>query len=264
MKLDKETMKLEQDFIKSLERNYKESLNAVQKEIAATYAKHGDILTPAIMNKFDRFKKLEANIAKELKTLEANKESIIKEYLYGVYDLNYTGTAEFLTNKGVSTSFGVLNKKAIKETLLTPLDQIALEDNAARVLTSIRRSLAQGITQGLSVRDMAKLVDKDLETNANNAVKIVRTETTRVLNTARQDAITKAQGDGVVVKKRWVATPDSRTRDSHAMLDGEVVDEDKPFSNGLMYPGDPSGEASEVINCRCAMASEIFIDGKKV
>lgn len=257
-------MKLEQEFIKSLERNYKESLGAVQKEIAATYAKYGDILTPAIMNKFDRLKKLEANIAKELKTLEANKESIIKEYLYSVYDLNYTGTAEFLTSKGVSTSFGVLNKKAIKETLLTPLDQIALEDNAARVLTSIRRSLAQGITQGLSVRDMAKLVDNDLETNANNAVRIVRTETTRVLNTARQDAITKAQGDGVVVKKRWVATSDSRTRDSHAIIDGEVVDEDKPFSNGLMYPGDPSGEASEVINCRCAMASEIFIDGKKI
>lgn len=257
-------MKLEQEFIKALEKNYKSSLDAVQKEIALTYAKYGDVLTPAIMNKFDRLKKLESNIAKELKTLEANKQSVIKEYLYGVYDLNYTGTAEFLTSKGVSASFGVLNKKAIKETLLTPLDQIALEDNATRVLTSIRKSLAQGITRGLSVRDMSKLVDKDLETNANSAVRIVRTETTRIMNSARQDAITKAQGDGVVVKKRWVATSDSRTRDSHAMLDGEVKDENEPFSNGLMYPGDPSGEAAEVINCRCAMASDIYIDGKKV
>lgn len=59
---------------------------------------------------------------------------------------------------------------------------------------------------------------------------------------------------GIKVRKRWVATKDERTRASHADLDGEIVDYDKPFSNDLMYPGDPSGPAVEVYNCRCTTA----------
>ncbi len=35
---------------------------------------------------------------------------------------------------------------------------------------------------------------------------------------------------------------------------GEIKDLDEPFSNGLMYPGDPDGRAAEVVNCRCALA----------
>jgi hypothetical protein len=28
----------------------------------------------------------------------------------------------------------------------------------------------------------------------------------------------------------------------------------EPFTNGLMYPLDPTGAADEVINCRCVLA----------
>jgi hypothetical protein len=37
------------------------------------------------------------------------------------------------------------------------------------------------------------------------------------------------------------------------MVDGEIRELDKKFSNGLMFPSDPSGGAAEVINCRCAL-----------
>ena len=37
------------------------------------------------------------------------------------------------------------------------------------------------------------------------------------------------------------------------MVDGEIRALDEKFSNGLMYPGDPSGSAAEVINCRCVL-----------
>ena len=62
---------------------------------------------------------------------------------------------------------------------------------------------------------------------------------------------------GFEVMKKWLATLDDRTRESHVDLDGEVVEVDEPFSNGLMYPADPSGEPEEVYNCRCTMISEI-------
>ena len=67
---------------------------------------------------------------------------------------------------------------------------------------------------------------------------------------------------GIDLEKMWVATVDERTRDSHIMLDGEVVDVDSRFSNGLIGPGDQStGDPAEYINCRCTTVS--VIDGMR-
>lgn len=62
---------------------------------------------------------------------------------------------------------------------------------------------------------------------------------------------------GVDVRARWMATLDSRTRDSHRQLDGEAAGDDGRFSNGPRYPGDPTGPASEVWNCRCTLVASI-------
>jgi hypothetical protein len=63
----------------------------------------------------------------------------------------------------------------------------------------------------------------------------------------------RAQERGIEVKKGWLATLDGRTRDSHAAMDGEEVELDEKFSNGLRFPGDPNGAPSQVYNCRCRM-----------
>ena len=60
-----------------------------------------------------------------------------------------------------------------------------------------------------------------------------------------------AKSRGANVLKQWDATLDGRTRPSHARIDGEIRETDEEYSNGLMFPGDPSGPAAEVINCRC-------------
>lgn len=67
----------------------------------------------------------------------------------------------------------------------------------------------------------------------------------------------RARGMGIDVEARWMATLDSRTRDSHRQLDGEVAGDDGKFSNGLRYPGDPEGPAAEVWNCRCTLVASI-------
>jgi hypothetical protein len=53
--------------------------------------------------------------------------------------------------------------------------------------------------------------------------------------------------------KQWLTQGDDRVRDTHAAIDGERVDIGAAFSNGLRYPHDPVGPASEVVNCRCSL-----------
>ena len=84
--------------------------------------------------------------------------------------------------------------------------------------------------------------------NRNAAVRKARTAINGAENAGRMDAMLARGGS-----KRWVAVMDERTRVSHASINGEVVPVDEPFSNGLMYPGDPSGPPEEVYNCRCTM-----------
>lgn len=90
---------------------------------------------------------------------------------------------------------------------------------------------------------------------------IARTEAMASLNQAQVEAYRQAIDTGAVrrqdVRKVWVATKDNRTRDSHAHLDGESVGVDDRFANGLEYPGDPNGPASEIVNCRCTMLTRV-------
>ena len=77
-------------------------------------------------------------------------------------------------------------------------------------------------------------------------------------NAGRLDSYENLANQGVVQKKVWIATPDERTRESHLDIDGEEVDIEQEFSNGLMYPADPNGEPEEVWNCRCSMRTHII------
>jgi len=78
---------------------------------------------------------------------------------------------------------------------------------------------------------------------------IARTE----VQGATQNAVFEGYKQANVPTKIWVATPDEKTRDTHRTQDGEERALNQSFSNGLMYPGDPNGAPSEIINCRCTI-----------
>ena len=84
--------------------------------------------------------------------------------------------------------------------------------------------------------------------------RIARTEVGFAMDTGHQHGarIAAAEHD-LPLEKGWSAALDERTRDAHAAMHGEIVPLDAPFSNGLQYPHDPNGPASEVVNCRCTV-----------
>jgi hypothetical protein len=114
----------------------------------------------------------------------------------------------------------------------------------------ILKTLEQGFRELWSTEEIVKALNDRLYM-ANRAAKIVRTESTRA---AGHGVLTGAGEYDYEVVKEWISIPDNRRRHSHANVEGEQRDLDKPFSNGLMFPGDPEGPADETIFCRCTMA----------
>ena len=121
----------------------------------------------------------------------------------------------------------------------------------------IQNAITQGIIQGESIPQIAKRISRETgERNRAAMTRQARTAMTGAQNAGRMAAMHDAKEMGIKVKKKWIATLDSKTRDTHAELDGQEVDEDQPFEvNGMqiMYPGDPNADPSLVYNCRCTL-----------
>jgi Phage Mu protein F like protein len=122
----------------------------------------------------------------------------------------------------------------------------------------IQAILKQAISDGWGVEKTVREL-KTSEITKMRAKMIVRTESVRAMNYAQLKA---ADNEKYMVEKTWLATEDRRTRftHGHAGVDGEQRDLYDAFSNGLQFPGDPSGSAAEVINCRCTMTYRIKRD----
>ena len=118
----------------------------------------------------------------------------------------------------------------------------------------IANCVTQSILQGESIDELSKRIARDTCIDAGrSSLLYARTAMTGAQNAGRVERMKEAEEMGIKVQKQWMSTLDSRTRDSHRGMDGEIVDTDEDFSNGLEYPGDPSGDPSEVYNCRCTL-----------
>jgi len=103
----------------------------------------------------------------------------------------------------------------------------------------------------MSYADIARNISNVSKAPLSRAKTIARTEGHRIQQESTKDAQQEAKGKGADVVKQWDATLDGKTRPSHKKVDGEIRELDERFSNGLDFPGDPSGKAGEVVNCRC-------------
>ena len=128
-------------------------------------------------------------------------------------------------------------------------------DQSQRV---IRDAIAEATEQGLGQDGIGDLVQDRMRERGSilsrhRARVIARTETHTASQAANSEA---AAATGLQLRKEWIAAGGGDTRDDHSSADGQTVAMNDPFDVGgerLMYPGDPSGSAENVINCRCAV-----------
>lgn len=197
--------------------------------------------------------------------LEADKRAaaIINGELPKTYAINYNyGTYQIEHGTTIKTAFTLHDENTVA--LLLKEDPRLFQHAAVNELKDlawnrqkISSALLQGVLQGESIDNIASRLMSVFEMDYNSAVRTARTCMTGAQNAGRLDSYERAQRMGIMGKKRWVCTMDDRTRETHLQLDGEAVDINESFSNGLEYPGDEStGDPAEYMNCRCTMIYE--------
>lgn len=120
--------------------------------------------------------------------------------------------------------------------------------------STINQELQKGVAANEGIEELSNRIRT---AGAMTTARANATARTTVVQASNAGSLSQARllGDDNVTKE-WLATEDERTRPAHAHADQQRQPLSKPFEVGgffLMYPGDPSGPAGEVINCRCTL-----------
>jgi hypothetical protein len=143
------------------------------------------------------------------------------------------------------------------------LSQI-LAENRGKEIANIQRAITQGLLQGKGYRDTARSIrevigqfirDKDGNIHTSgamaNSLRIIRTESTRIMNDAALANTEYARSEGVDVVRIWDATLDGKTRKSHRKLDDKPEDSNGKWLNGTVSGPGRGPTAAFNANCRC-------------
>lgn len=216
-----------------------------------------------------RWKEMRENLAVDYHNANLRAKGIIDEQMPKVYAENFNyGTFIGEKETKMSTAFTLYSEDTVKrlarenKILLPerepPKDGSKKPKDVKWNEKKVTSAILQGVLQGEPITKIAGRLQAVTDMNDKAAIRNARTMMTAAQNAGRLDGLNRIQDKtGMQIQKQWMATLDGRTRHSHRMLDGEIVDLDDEFSNKCKFPGDPSGAPAEVYNCRCTMVVKI-------
>lgn len=142
-----------------------------------------------------------------------------------------------------------------KTKIVREANAFTLEEISDAVVESIEEALKEGFSESETIDQIVDRIDEIYDFAVKGrAERIARTEIVSASNAGGWHGMKDAGAE----KKEWLATSDDKTRESHRQLDGEVVSIGEKFvspvtGEKLEFPGDPSAEPSEIVNCRCTV-----------
>lgn len=164
-------------------------------------------------------------------------------------------------------TFQIYNAETIQELIrnnptMMPHPTVDIPEDKRWNQSRINRELTQGIVKGESIPKIAERLEKVTTMDKNSAIRNARTAMTAAENMGRSLAADDLKAQGIPTEEVWSATYDSRTRDSHLLLDGTKRDASGYFGVGILntplrYPADPAGDPEEIYNCRCRLNIQI-------
>lgn len=215
----------------------------------------------------ERYQAMRDKVAHRVTDANAVAVAYTNDATPGIYSLNRNYSAYTIEQVTGNVGFDLWDEQTVKRLMVEQPDLMpyyppkrALKRgiDLAYGKKQITASVTSSILQGKSIKHMADDLQKRITTmSRDSAIRTARTAVTGAQNAGRMDSYAAAEKMGVKLKKCWLATLDARTRHSHAMLDGEQVAQDKKFSNGCRFPGDPQGPPWEIYNCRCTLVAAL-------
>lgn len=121
----------------------------------------------------------------------------------------------------------------------------------------------QAVIDGYGQAEISKMIRSEVRAvggalSNSRASVIARTET-HAASQAANDL--SAKDSGLSLEKIWIASDTDRTRETHSEASGQSVGLNEDFEVGgesMSCPGDPSGSAENVINCRCVLGHRVI------
>lgn len=215
----------------------------------------------------ERYQAMRDKVAHRVTDANAVAVSYTNDATPGIYSLNRNYSSYTIEQVAGNVGFDLWDEQTVKRLMVEQPDLMpyyppkrALKRgiDLAYGKKQITASVTSSILQGKSIKHMADDLQKRITTmSRDSAIRTARTAVTGAQNAGRMDSYAAAEKMGIKLKKEWLATLDARTRHSHAMLDGEQVPQDKKFSNGCRFPGDPQGPPWEIYNCRCTLIAAV-------
>lgn len=215
----------------------------------------------------ERYQAMRDKVAHRVTDANAVAVSYTNDATPGIYSLNRNYSSYTIEQVAGNVGFDLWDEQTVKRLMgeqpdlmpyYPPKRALKRGIDLAYGKKQITASVTSSILQGKSIKHMADDLQKRITTmSRDSAIRTARTAVTGAQNAGRMDSYAAAEKMGIKLKKEWLATLDARTRHSHAMLDGEQVAQDKKFSNGCRFPGDPQGPPWEIYNCRCTLIAAV-------
>ena len=219
------------------------------------------------MGRGQRFEALRDKVAERYTEANIVANAYVNDATPSVYSLNRNYEAYTIEKTVGSCDFVMWDESTVRRLLVEDPDLMpyyppsrALERgiDLAYGKSQITKHVASGIIRGIAPGKIAnELMANMTNMSRESAVRAARTGITAAQNAGRLDSYIAAEKMGITIRRKWVCTKDARTRLSHGMADGQIVEgTEKPFKVGgykMMFPGDKSMGAPghEIYNCRC-------------
>ena len=250
----------EAEVIKELEKSYAQAVKDIDRVITSLLARKDTENLQSIIYQIKYQRALKSELEEFLNVLHTRNYQLIDEYLKNCYEQGHIGTLFDLQGQGVPLMLPLNQEQMISAITLNSKLSYPLYNSLGFSVdflkTSVRMEISRGIAQELSYQEIARNIKNTTDVDYKKSLRIARTEGHRITQEATYNVQKRAIEKGADVVKQWDSTLDGRTRNTHRLLDGQIVGVDDYFeseSGGrALYPGG-FGVPSEDCNCRCCL-----------
>lgn len=261
-------MKSGESKLSALENAYSEALKSGDNKNISNAKKTLQDAKKSFTLQNDQFKDVVDSVTMDMAKINQMALNYVNGQLPIIYAENYQQVKEVIDNIGISytltdknTIIKLVEQGKSKTPFMNSPKYLKIPKDQRWNTKKINSSVLQGILQGEPMDKIAKRLLPIVDNNKASAIRNARTLVTGAENSGRMDSYHELEEQGIILKKVWIATSDDRTREWHLEMDGQEVDIDENFIDGLgnelEYPGDPDGEPETVYNCRCSMKAEV-------